>query len=957
MTETIIQSSFNSGEWSPKLFARVDLAKYRSGAALLLNYFVDYRGGASTRTGTKYIIQCRNSAAAVRLIPFQASFAVGYVLEFGNQYIRFIFQGSPVLESATAISAINIGTSTITDTGHGYVNGDWVFLTNIIGTVGNQLNGNYYIIANATTNTYTLTDLNGNAIIFTGAYTSGGTAARIYTLPSPYLAADLQLLKYAQNVGVMVICHPNYQPYILTLISAANWTILPIVIGSTAVAPAALGLSSTFPSPGSAPSATYYSYVVTSIDGNGQESSPSPAASGGPTYDLRSVAGSISINWAAVAGAAGYNVYKSDVSYFGVVPTGTTYGFIGSTQGNANTTLVDSNINPDYTQTPPISKNPFLGQGIASTSVSVPGTYTVVPTVALVGGSPTISGSVAAVLQVQGTPTIGSGGSGYALNDRVTFTNGVVLVVATLSGSAVATWKPAITAGGSVGTVTVGSTPANPVTQLTTTGAGTGATANLVWGVGLLSIQAPGSGYSSAPTPSFSPAGATATTTLGAASNGFPSVPGYFQQRLILAAPGAAPSTFYASQPGQYFNFNVSQITQATDSITGTLVSGQLNTIKQMVPQTSGLLMFTDRTSWLINGGSPGSAISPQALVANPQSFNGIADITPIIANYDVLYVQAKGSIVRDSVYNIYANVYTGTDISAIASHLFFTYTITGWAWAEEPFKVVWAIRSDGTMLNLTFLKEQEFIGWTHSTTPGGQFLSVATVIEPTATAGNVDAVYTVVQRTINGNIVKYIERFAERTFPNGAASAWCVDCGLQYSGAPANSFSGASQLAGATVTGLADGVVIPPFVMPTNGQFTLPDYPVTHSTVTIGLGYNCDLQTLPLDVGEPTIQGKLKKISAVDVRVTDTLGLSIGSSFNHLVPMQDLVVGNISSMLVGQDTQVVSGLVSGDARTWLDPTFTVPGQYCIRQSQPLPATILGVLPQFELGDPGSRSR
>jgi len=955
MTEQIIQSSFNSGEWSPKLFARVDLAKYRSGAALLLNYFVDYRGGASTRTGTRYIIQCRNSALPVRLITFQASFAVGYELEFGEQYIRFIFQGAPVLEASTAISAINIGTSTITDTAHGYVNGDWVFISGIIGTVGAQLNGNYFIIAGATTNTYTLTDLNGNAIVLTGTYVSGGTAARIYTLPSPYHAVDLQLLKFAQNVAQMVICHPNYQPYILTLVSATNWTILPVVIGSTAAIPTLNTSAFTFPAPGSAPSTISYAYVVTSIDGNGQESSPSAAFNVGPTYDLRSVAGSISITWNAAAGAVGYNVYKSDVNYFGAVPTNVTYGFIGAVTAPL-TTFIDSNVNPDYTQTPPISKNPFLGSGIASTNVSVPGTYTTVPTVSLSGGSPVISGSVAAVLQVQGTPTIGAGGSGYAINDRVTFTNGVVLVVATLAGSAVATWKSITTSGSNPGTVTVGSTPTNPVTQLTTTGAGTGATANLVWGVGLLSILAPGSGYSSAPTPSFSPAGATASTALGAASTGFPSVPGYFQQRLILAAPGAAPSTFYCSQPGAYFNFNVSQITQADDSITGTLVSGQLNTIKQMVPQTSGLLMFTDRTSWLINGGSPGSAISPQALVANPQSFNGIADITPIIANYDVLYVQAKGSIIRDSVYNIYANVYTGTDISAISSHLFFGFSITGWAWAEEPFKVVWAIRSDGTMLTLTFLKEQEFIGWAHSTTQGS-FLSVATVIEPTATAGNVDAVYTVVQRTINGNIVKYIERFAERTFPAGAASAWCVDCGLQYSGAPANTFTGASQLAGATVTGLADGVVIPPFVMPVSGNFTLPDFPATHSTVTVGLGYNCDLQTLPLDIGEPTVQGKVKKISLVDVRVADTLGLSIGSSFNHLTAMKDLVVGNVSSMLTGQDAQVVGGLVSGDARTFLDPTFTVPGQYCIRQSQPLPATILGVIPQFELGDPGSKSR
>jgi hypothetical protein len=955
VTEQIIQASFNSGEWSPKLFARVDMAKYRSGAALLQNFFVDYRGGASTRTGTKYVIQCRNSAAAVRLITFQASFAVGYTLEFGEQYIRFIFQGAPVLEGTTTITGVtNSNPGVVTDPGHGYVNGDWVFISGIGGTT--QLNGNYYIVAGATLNTFTLTDLNGVPVDTTafGVYTAGGTAARIYTLPSPYHAVDLQLLKVAQNVSVMTICHPNYQPYNLTLISATNWTLLPIVFGSTATAPTGLSVFAiNFPVPGSAAQATYYSYVVTSIDGNGQESSPSTATNFGPTYDMRAVAGSMSLSWTAVPGAVGYNLYKTDVSYVGTVPAGSTYGFIGSITGNANVTFADANINPDFTQTPPIAKNPFLGAGVASVAVGAAGTYTTVPSVSFTGAASTIAASASAVLQVQGTPTISAGGAGYAVNDRVTFTNGVVLIVNTVSAGAVLTWKPANTTGGSPGSVTTGSTPANPVVQLSTTGGGTGATANLVWGVGLVQVTAPGSGYTSVPTVTFSSGVASGTATLSTTGNGNPSVPGYFQQRLILAAPSGAPSTFYASQPGAFFNFNVSQIVQADNSITGTLVSGQLNTIKAMVPQTSGLLMFTDRTSWLINGGSPGSAISPQALVANPQSFNGIADVQPIIANFDVLYVQAKGSIIRDSVYNIYANVYTGTDISAIASHLFFGYTITGMAWAEEPFKVLWVTRSDGTLLTLTFLKEQEFIGWAHSITQG-TFQSVNTVIESTATSGNVDAVYTVVQRTINGNVVKYIERFAERTFPNGVVDAWCVDAGIQYVGAPATNFTGAVHLAGATVTGLADGVVISPFVMPTNGQFTLG---TSASKVTVGLGYTCDLQTLALDIGEPTIQGKVKKISAVDVRVADAIGLSIGSDFTHLVVMKDLVIGNVSSMLTGQSNQVVTELVTGDARTFLNPTFTVPGQYCIRQSQPLPATILGVIPQFELGEPGAKGR
>jgi hypothetical protein len=721
---------------------------------------------------------------------------------------------------------------------------------------------------------------------------------------------------------------------------------LPITFGTSATNTNITGVTTTLTA-----GQAFYSYLVTTVDAAGQESLQSGRGDLSALQDYRVNPGSNTITWQAISGAVSYNIYSAGVVYGGAIPTGAIYGYIGSATG---TSFADTNIAPDFSQTPPIARNPFEGSGVASVAVTNAGTYTTVPGVSFTGAASTIVASAAAVLQVQGTPTVGSGGTGYAVNDTVTFTNGVVLIVNTLAGSAVATWKAANTAGGSVGSVSSGSTPANPVVQLTTSGGGTGVTANLTWGVGLVQVLNSGAGYTSVPTVTFSAGAATAVATLSPTSNGYPSVPGFFQQRLVLAAPTGSPQTFYMSQPGKYFNYNISFISQADDAITGTLVSGQLNTIRDMIPQPTGLLMFTDRNSWLINGGTgQGSAVSPSALVANAQSFNGISNVPLITANFDILYVQAKGSIVRDSAYNIYANVYTGTDISAIASHLFYGFTVDEWAWAEEPFKIAWAVRSDGAMLTLTFLKEQEFVGWTHSITDG-DYKSVGTVVESTVTAGEVDAVYTVVERTINSQTLKYVERFAERVFTNGAQDAWCVDCGIQYSGAPTTSFSGAEFLAGETVTGLADGTVITPFVMPTSGSFTLG---TAASKVTIGLGFTAKLQTLPLDMGDPTIQGKVKKINAVDLRVAETLGLFIGSEPANITRMKDLVVGNVSSMLVGQNSQLITDLVTADARTFLDPRFTVPGQYYVEQNLPLPATVLGLISDYTIGDTGARGR
>src|SRR5216684_7259337 len=144
MSDNVIQTSFNSGEWSPSLYAQVNLKQYHSGAALLRNFFIDTRGGATTRPGTKYIATCKSNSI-VRPIPFQASFTVSYLLEFGQGYVRFFNNGAPVLEAGVAITGINnVGGQAELVITNSYSVGDWIFISGVVGAT--QLNGNTYII-------------------------------------------------------------------------------------------------------------------------------------------------------------------------------------------------------------------------------------------------------------------------------------------------------------------------------------------------------------------------------------------------------------------------------------------------------------------------------------------------------------------------------------------------------------------------------------------------------------------------------------------------------------------------------------------------------------------------------------------------------------------------------------------------------------------------------------------
>lgn len=937
MSDLVIQASFNSGEWSPTLRARVDIQKYRSGAAMLRNFFVDYRGGASTRPGTQYIQTCLNSTLAVRIIPFQASTTVSYVLEFGNGYLRFYNNGAPVLEGTKNITAATQSNPVvITSVAHGYNIGDWVLIQSVGGMT--QLNGRYFQVgAPFTANQFGLFDLFGNTVNGTayGAYTAGGTLRRVYTIVSPYAGNEVAQLKFAQNVGTMILCHPNHPPYQLILGSATSWSLTAITFGSTAVAPTGVTVTTSL-----AAGTINYAYVVTSVDSTGAESVASTPGTLLNMQDIRAVAGTNRITWTGAAGAVSYNVYKAELAYANAVAAGAQFGFIGTCTG---LTFDDSNIAPDFTETPPIANNPFAGTGINKVQVTASGAYGSAPSLAFAAGTITAAGYP--LMSVNGSGnTIFNAGTGYAAADIITLTTGTQIYINSVSGAGAILTFTVLNQGALVDTI-----PSNPIFVLPANTNGVGAGFNLLWGVTQVIVTNPGA-YGAPPAVTFSSGAATATTALGAGPLGNPTVPGFFDQRLVMAGFTAGPQTFAMSRVGQYYNFNVSNPTQSDDAIEGSLVSGQLNSIKSMIPMPSGLVMFTDRQAWLVNGGSNGLPVSAVQINANSQSYNGSADLPPIVANFDVIYIQAKGSIARDLAYNIYANVYTGTDISVLSSHLFYGYSMLEWAWAEEPYKLVWTVRSDGVLLALTFLKEQEFTAWTHNDTKG-LFRSVCTVTE-TVNGVRVDAVYVVVQRVIQNTAIQYIERLAERNLTEGINAAWCVDSGVQYAGAATANFSNAGNLAGQTVTGLADGVVIAPFTMPTTGAFTLA---TPAQNVIVGLAFLAQLQTLPLELGDPTVQGKVKKISTVDVRVADTLGLSIGSDFSHLVAMKDLVRGNVSSMLTGQSSQIVSGLYTGDARTTLDPTYTVPGQYCIQQSDPLPATVLGVIPEITIGDTGSR--
>lgn len=112
-----IQSNFTAGEVSPRLLARVDFAKHKNGCQVLKNYLPLVHGGADSRAGTRMAAETKTSSKTSILVPFEFSTVQAYVLEFGDQYLRFYKDGGRIesppgtpVEIATPYLEADLGT-------------------------------------------------------------------------------------------------------------------------------------------------------------------------------------------------------------------------------------------------------------------------------------------------------------------------------------------------------------------------------------------------------------------------------------------------------------------------------------------------------------------------------------------------------------------------------------------------------------------------------------------------------------------------------------------------------------------------------------------------------------------------------------------------------------------------------------------------------------------------------
>lgn len=331
------------------------------------------------------------------------------------------FPANPVSQLTTSGSGSGATFTVVSGAVSPFQNGDWVAISGVNGMT--QVNGDVFVVAGATATTFQLTDVYGatvNTSTFS-AYSGGGTAARIYTLTTPYAETDLPWIKFVQSADVMSLCCFNqesgssYVPYELSRFANNNWTIAALQI-TPDVNPPSGGTGSA-----SSSGAVDYQYVVTSVSpDNGSESVASDVIQITSAVNIAATAGTITLTWDPVPEILEYNVYKCTPGIGSPIPVGVQFGFAGKVSG---TQFIDTNIVPDFSQVPPAYANPFApGQIISAIPVSGGSGYT---TAGVTINTATGSGAVLQAAIVGGVVKyilIKNPGSGYAASDTLTIT-------------------------------------------------------------------------------------------------------------------------------------------------------------------------------------------------------------------------------------------------------------------------------------------------------------------------------------------------------------------------------------------------------------------------------------------------------------------------------------------------------------------------------------------------------
>lgn len=374
-----------------------------------------------------------------------------------------------------------------------------------------------------------------------------------------------------------------------------------------------------------------------------------------------------------------------------------------------------------------------------------------------------------------------------------------------------------------------------------------------------------------------------------------------------------------------------------SDSLAFTLAAQEGSAVQSLVSHDA-LVIFTQSEEWTATT-SQNTAITPSNIFVRRQSRFGSVHKQAFIAANNLLFLQRGSRKLRQFSYGKGGDG-VASDLTLLAEHV----TINGiqqMAFQQQPDPIIWCVRNDGVLLSLTYEADQEVIAWARHTTTDGLFESVATIY---GADGKADEVWVVVNR--GGK--RYIERIDSESYQkleeDDATRMVYLDCAVLLERTPAStSVTGLSHLEGKTVQILANGAVVPAKTV-SSGSITLD---TAASTVVVGIPYTSKLQPSKIEIqmGDGTAQGRRFVCKRAALNLWKTYGLQYSDDPNAAENKWFDVEGRSTNTNYDTASPLTTGMRQINNLGRHGDSI----ELCFRQTLPLPANLLAIVPKLDV--------
>lgn len=183
-----------------------------------------------------------------------------------------------------------------------------------------------------------------------------------------------------------------------------------------------------------------------------------------------------------------------------------------------------------------------------------------------------------------------------------------------------------------------------------------------------------------------------------------------WEQRLVMASSRNLPFSVWFSAVGDIYNFYASRPQTMADAFSVSIPPVAASRILHMV---SGrwLMFFTEAGEYMCGGGAEGFGYA----TINIRKTSGVGaheDVPPIQTESQLLFVASDARSVYEMRYDLSQDNVVPQEISALAHHLTENASIVKVAYQRFPDSVLWCLLSDGSLISMTYMPEQQVIAW-----------------------------------------------------------------------------------------------------------------------------------------------------------------------------------------------------------------------------------------------------